>query len=92
MDEVRQRDDRIVQNAWFLAKESWRWDKRILVFLGITTVTGTALPLFGIYLELLEQSGLMVAGVLDSSMKEEPKEDSERIYMKAKKREDIDEQ
>lgn len=50
MDEVRQRDDRIVQNAWFLAKESWRWDKRILVFLGITTVTGTALPLFGIYL------------------------------------------
>ncbi len=42
--------------------------------------------------ELLEQSGLMVAGVLDSSMKEEPKEDSERIYMIAKKREDIDEQ
>lgn len=50
MDEIRQRDDHIVQNAWFLAKESWRWDKRILVFLGITTVTGTALPLFGIYL------------------------------------------
>ncbi len=50
MDEIRQRNDNIVQNAWFLAKESWRWDKRILVFLGITTLTGTALPLFGIYL------------------------------------------
>lgn len=50
MEEIRQRNDNIVQNAWFLAKESWRWDKRILVFLGITVLTGTLLPLFGIYL------------------------------------------
>lgn len=50
MDEIRQRNDNIVQNAWYLAKESWGWDKRILLFLGITTLTGIALPLFGIYL------------------------------------------
>lgn len=50
MDEIRQRNDNIVQNAWFLAKESWKWDKRILLFLGITVVTGTLLPIFGIYL------------------------------------------
>lgn len=50
MEEIRQRNDSIVQNAWFLAKESWKWDKRILIFLAVTTLTGTALPLFGIYL------------------------------------------
>lgn len=33
-----------------MAKESWKWDKRILLFLAITTLTGIALPLFGIYL------------------------------------------
>lgn len=79
MEEIRQRDDNIVQNAWFLAKESWRWDKRILLFLAITTLTGIALPLFGIYLPkvavdlLLERAetvrvlqvlGSMVGGVL----------------------------
>lgn len=50
MEEIRQRNDNIVQNAWFLARESWRWDKRILLFLGITVLTGILLPLFGIYL------------------------------------------
>lgn len=50
MEEIRQRNDNIVQNAWFLAKESWRWDKRILLFLGVTVLTGILLPLFGIYL------------------------------------------
>lgn len=50
MEEIRQRNDNIIQNAWFLAKESWKWDKRILLFLGITILTGIALPLFGIYL------------------------------------------
>ncbi len=50
MDEIRQRNDNMVQNAWYLAKESWNWDKRILLFLGITTLTGIALPVFGIYL------------------------------------------
>lgn len=50
MDEIRQRNDNMVQNAWYLAKESWKWDKRILLFLGITTLTGIALPVFGIYL------------------------------------------
>lgn len=79
MEEIRQRDDNIVQNAWFLAKESWRWDKRILLFLAITTLTGIALPLFGIYLpkvavdlllqraetvRVLQVLGSMVGGVL----------------------------
>lgn len=50
MEEIRQKNDSIVKNAWFLAKESWKWDKRILLFLVITVVTGTLLPLFGIYL------------------------------------------
>ncbi|MDE7247796.1 MAG: hypothetical protein K2N43_07900 [Lachnospiraceae bacterium] len=50
MEEIKQRNDNIIQNAWFLAKESWKWDKRILLFLAITTLTGIALPLFGIYL------------------------------------------
>ena len=49
MEEIRQRNDTIAQNAVFLAKESWKWDRRILLFLGITVVTGTLLPLFGIY-------------------------------------------
>lgn len=42
--------------------------------------------------ELLESSGLAVADIFDSSMKESPKDDSERIYMIAKKREDSHEQ
>lgn len=50
MEDIRQRNDNIIQNAWFLAKESWKWDKRILLFLAVTTLTGIALPLFGIYL------------------------------------------
>lgn len=50
MEEIRQKNDNIIQNAWFLAKESWKWNKRILIFLIITTLTGIALPLFGIYL------------------------------------------
>lgn len=50
MEKIRQRNDSIMQNAWFLAKESWRWDKRILLFLGFSSLTGIALPLFGIYL------------------------------------------
>lgn len=41
--------------------------------------------------ELLENSGLAVAGIFDSSMREGSGEDSERIYMAAKKREDEDE-
>ena len=50
MEEIRQKNDNIIQNAWFLAKESWKWNKRILIFLIITTLTGIALPLFGSYL------------------------------------------
>lgn len=50
MEDIRQRNDNIIQNAWFLAKESWKWDKRILLFLAVTTLTGIALPLFGLYL------------------------------------------
>lgn len=50
MEDIRQRNDNIVQNAWFLAKESWKWDRRILLFLGITILTGIALPLLGLYL------------------------------------------
>ncbi|MCH5334003.1 MAG: ABC transporter ATP-binding protein [Agathobacter sp.] len=79
MEEIRQRNDSIVSNAWFLAKESWRWDKRILLFLAVTTLTGIALPLFGIYLpkvavdlllqkaetaRVLQVLGSMVGGVL----------------------------
>lgn len=79
MEEIRQRNDNIIQNAWFLAKESWKWDKRILLFLAITTLTGIALPLFGIYLpkvavdlllqkaepmRVLQVLGSMVGGLL----------------------------
>lgn len=73
MEEIRQRNDNIVKNAWFLAKESWKWDKRILLFLGITIMTGTLLPLFGIYLpkaavDLLVQKAqpMRVFGILGS--------------------------
>lgn len=73
MEEIRQRSDNVVQNAWFLAKESWKWDKRILLFLGITVLTGTLLPLFGIYLpkvavDLLVQRAetMRILGVLGS--------------------------
>lgn len=65
MEEIRQRNDNIIQNAWFLAKESWKWDKRIIIFLAVTILTGTALPLFGIYLPkialdlLLQKAGTM---------------------------------
>ena len=79
MEEIRQRNDTIAQNAVFLAKESWKWDRRILLFLGITVVTGTLLPLFGIYLpkvavdlltqraepvRVLQVLGSMVGGLL----------------------------
>lgn len=53
MEEIKQRNDNIFQNAYFLAQESWRWDKRIPVFLTITVFTGIALPLLGIYLPKL---------------------------------------
>ena len=72
---------------WILRRFLWRRRRRSDIF---EDMEGREFEYF--CAELLEQSGLMVAGVLDSSMKEEPKEDSERIYMIAKKREDIDEQ
>ncbi len=53
MEEIKQRNDSIFGNACFLAKESWKWDKRILIFLTITVFTGIAIPLLGIYLPKL---------------------------------------
>ncbi len=50
MEDIKQKNDGIFKNACFLARESWKWDKRILVFLTITVFTGIALPLLEIYL------------------------------------------
>lgn len=40
----------IYQNAVYLAKESWFYDKRILIFSLISILTGIFLPMFEIYL------------------------------------------
>ncbi|MDE6636160.1 MAG: hypothetical protein K2K09_06090, partial [Lachnospiraceae bacterium] len=50
MEKVKQRNDGIFKNACYLVKESLHFDKRIIVFISITIVTGVALPVIGIYM------------------------------------------
>lgn len=50
MEGIKQRNDGILKNTLFLIKESFLFDKRIIVFITITIFTGIILPLMGIYL------------------------------------------
>lgn len=50
IEKIKQRNDGIFKNACYLVKESLRFDKRIIVFISITIVTGVALPVIGIYM------------------------------------------
>lgn len=46
----KRRDYHLYENIIYLAKESWDYDRRILIFSLISIVTGIFLPLFQIYL------------------------------------------
>ncbi|MCI8308302.1 MAG: ABC transporter ATP-binding protein [Lachnospiraceae bacterium] len=79
MDKIKQRNAGIIKNACFLVKESLRFDKRILAFIIITVITGTMIPVLGIYMpkaaldllvnkaqtaRILSSLGIMTAGLL----------------------------
>lgn len=79
MEKIQQRNDGIFKNACFLVKESLRFDKRIIIFIVITVVTGTIIPVIGIYMpktaldllvnkaqtaRILGTLGIMTAGLL----------------------------
>lgn len=48
--EVNEKKYSIFQNTVYLAKESWIFERRIIIFTLITSIMGIAIPLYGIYL------------------------------------------